>query len=434
MLSVYFQSVGRHFEVSGAPSVLLPPESRPASLGSALAQLASDPVRLRNALWLVVRGIRTWGVSGGIKEYPSELRPYFAPGSLAELVELRQEYRGAANLLAAALMACRAGDRGQFLTLLRLVEAQSVQHRDDLVAVTSSMAGMSVADLLGKLRQQKDLEGVSKQIKTLESEAALTIHDLVAQLADAAAFSEFASRNLVHPTPASVSDLVIYPVASVIRQDARTLTTSATATTLVAGSFKVLRCATDPQAWGRSSSVIEEAAYIAAPFARAGVKPVEQDPVGQGFVGSRLLAERAVFAWGDRSDQTAAFRNVLNIEHTVLDRPGAERTIGVEFSLCRSVDSVVMWDRRAGGLQLNQGFLKVKPLGPFTWLVTWRKLLRFSDRTPYFGGRGLADTGQLLNYLAPAALAWWVETETYSMANSTYSKLSRELPSSADWS
>ena len=72
--------------------------------------------------------------------------------------------------------------------------------------------------------------------------------------------------------------------------------------------------------------------------------------------------------------------------------------IDVSFSLHRSIESAVLWDRRAGGLQLNQGYIKVAPLSENTWRVTSRKILRFSDRTPSVGGRGWLDFGQILNF------------------------------------
>ena len=89
------------------------------------------------------------------------------------------------------------------------------------------------------------------------------------------------------------------------------------------------------------------------------------------------------------------------------------------FSLCRSISSDVLWDSRRGGLMLNEGYMRVRPLGGGRWRITSRKLLRFSDRTPYTGASGWADFGEMLNYLAPTALSWWVETETYSLGQRT---------------
>jgi hypothetical protein len=59
----------------------------------------------------------------------------------------------------------------------------------------------------------------------------------------------------------------------------------------------------------------------------------------------------------------------------------------------------------------------VRPLAENTWRITSRKVLRFADRTPRVGASGWLDFGQILNYLAPAALTWWVESETYSMGD-----------------
>ena len=55
-----------------------------------------------------------------------------------------------------------------------------------------------------------------------------------------------------------------------------------------------------------------------------------------------------------------------------------------------------------------------RPLGNKRWRVTTRKVLQFSDRAPYSNPTGGMDFGQLLNYLAPAAVTWWLETDFYS--------------------
>ena len=55
-----------------------------------------------------------------------------------------------------------------------------------------------------------------------------------------------------------------------------------------------------------------------------------------------------------------------------------------------------------------------RPLGNNRWRVTTRKVLQFSDRAPYSNPTGGMDFGQLLNYLAPAAVTWWLETDFYS--------------------
>jgi hypothetical protein len=57
-----------------------------------------------------------------------------------------------------------------------------------------------------------------------------------------------------------------------------------------------------------------------------------------------------VMSWGENNDQQGSFRNVLNIQHTVGDQ---DQFIDVKFWLHRSIDSAILWDHRAGGLQLN---------------------------------------------------------------------------------
>jgi len=57
LLSVYYQTVGRKFEVRGAPSVMLPPEVQPMSLANALEVISDSPTRLREALWRIVQSV-----------------------------------------------------------------------------------------------------------------------------------------------------------------------------------------------------------------------------------------------------------------------------------------------------------------------------------------------------------------------------------------
>jgi len=52
--------------------------------------------------------------------------------------------------------------------------------------------------------------------------------------------------------------------------------------------------------------------------------------------------------------------------------------------------------------------------------MTVRKVLKFSDRTPYSSAPGWLDFGQMLNYLAPASITWWLETELYSAECTKY--------------
>jgi hypothetical protein len=82
----------------------------------------------------------------------------------------------------------------------------------------------------------------------------------------------------------------------------------------------------------------------------------------------------------------------------------------------------MLWDSRPGGLLIDGGYLVARPLSMQRdggvehnhWRVTTRKVLQFSDRAPYSNPTGGMDFGQMLNYLAPAAVTWWLETDFYS--------------------
>lgn len=422
MLSVYYASLGRQFEIRGAPSVLLPPQVRPLELGVALDLLSASPVRLREALWLIVRGTRPLRVPGERGEtYPPELEQHVAPGSLRQLRRLRREYRSGANVFAAALVACRDGSSRQFDALTGVLREETSSQRPGFSAVTGLMLGRTAPEYLAQVASSDQQRARARsQLERLEGDVGLNLYDFVEELADAAAFQQFGQDHLLHPVPAG-SSLTVFPVSSVIRQDSRTLLTTATVTTLVQGDFDTLCRVADPQAWSTSSDVIREARYVGDAFDLSPADEGSLPSIGAGFSGTRLLYENAELSWGDNADQQGAFRNVLNIKHRVRGRNNdeVEKSIDVRFSLHRSIDSAVLWDRRAGGLQLNQGYLKVRSLGGGAWRVTSRKVIRFSDRTPLVGGRGWLDFGQMLNYLAPAALTWWVESETYSMSDTT---------------
>jgi hypothetical protein len=131
---------------------------------------------------------------------------------------------------------------------------------------------------------------------------------------------------------------------------------------------------------------------------------------------SQLLREKVAFTWGVDSDESGEFDTVLNTTYKALDP-----VVTLKFSLCRSISSRVLWDDRAGGLVLDDGFIIAHPISDGIWRVTSRKMLRFSDRTPGLSRPGWLDQGRLLNYLAPAGMRWWIESETYSLASVAYS-------------
>jgi hypothetical protein len=423
MLSVYYHAAGRRLELRGAPAVLLPPEVRPLPLGSALEALAHYPDLQRESVWRVIRSIPVRN-SDDVHLYPPELQEYL-PGPLPKLIDLRREFRRGASMFAAALAACRDQAWGELKDLERLVE-KSTSSSTCFSSASDLLLGEPAADVLRKLR--KDSRGTligrllpssrgrrpdeptspDKQLKRLENDVGLGLHDFVEDMADAAACYQFSigmhgDRPSAQPT--------VFPVSSLIQQDSQTLTTTSTVTTLVSSAFEPLNEAIDPQSWCWSTHIIESAKYVRGPF---DTRPLEHPPpVGQGCPEPLYLDESVVVSWGQNSQQQGRFRNILTVKHTVRREPTP--SIELQFSLARSVNSRVLWDARAGGIQIDHGFIKVRALGQNRWRVTRRKALRFSDRTPYANARGWMDLGQMLNYLAPTALTWWLESELYSL-------------------
>ncbi|MDN5762277.1 MAG: hypothetical protein L0H41_08180 [Microlunatus sp.] len=420
LLSVYYATLGQRFSISGAPSVLLPAEATSETLAGALETLSRDSQgALNEGLWLIVRNTPLRRSSRGRSPYPPEVEPYFSKGRQVELDELRREYRSGTNLFAAALVACRDQDWPQFQAILEVLTRDEVTDRMGFASVTELMFGQPprqyLASMVGAVNRgsgEQQWKRASKQIARLEDEVGLSIYDFVEDLASAVAFQKF-----VVETDDADGDhpLTVFPVSSRIFQDTDELWTSATVTTLAKGDFETFCRVTEPSLWSRSSDVITKSSYVEDPFSLVPAPP-STAPLDNGE--DRLLYEEAAISWGRDQSRQSVFRNVLNVARSVRAGPAdAESSIDIVFSLCRSVSSDVLWDRRSGGIMMNQGFMKVRPMGGDTWRITSRKVLRFSDRTPYAGASGGVDFGQLLNYLAPAALSWWVETETYSLGD-----------------
>jgi hypothetical protein len=161
-------------------------------------------------------------------------------------------------------------------------------------------------------------------------------------------------------------------------------------------------------------------------------------PLGDPGPAPRLLLEDVVFLWGDEGEALGSSINVLSMDRldfsdatsgdddaddaAVLDR----RTIDVEFSLSRSIESRVLWDVRAGGVIVDDGYMRVRPVDVDLWRVTSHKTLLYSDRQPYASGAG-ATFGQALNILAPATLCWWMESEMFSTDCKTNTRRGRPL-------
>ncbi len=422
MLSVYYHSIGRQFQISGAPSVMLPPQVQPLTLEKALDLMSGSPRRLREAIWRIVQSVPC-NVPEGIEAYPHAIRDYFTDPELQTLNDRRRWYRAGANVFAAALVACRDGADQLFRQIMTVIgEADSADVKFDAVW---AVLGESRADYLKRIvdamdhaddDEGKKISSYRRQINKIETEVGVNIYDFVENMADVAAFQDVDLGLQWNP---GGDQTAVFPMCSIIRQNSSNLTTTASVTTIVYGDFERLADCIDPRNWARSSDVIMKSNYVRGPYDDR--RPVADDEyvLTSGVQRQLFMDEYARVSWGGDSDQEGTFHNILNIETKYrYDKNHQEDAYAdVDYSLCRSIDSKILWDERKGGLLVNQGFIKIRPLGKNRWRVSMKKEVRFSDRTPYANAAGWADFGQLVNYFAPAVMTWWLECETYSLAD-----------------
>lgn len=419
MLSIYYAAAGREFAITGAPSVVVPPEVTPLPLGAALELVSEDEQRLEQALWLIIRstGIRrAWSTD---RLYPPELDRYVDRDAQDELDERRRTYRRGATLFAACLTACRNADRDQFEALGTAMASPVIRGNSGFAKLARLVFDQTPEEYLEEMertgRESRRWHAAQQRIGRIEDEVGIEIGAYLEKLAATAAYESFIEL-LQHREGRRPPTMAVYPVASVITQNTDELWTSATVTTLARGDFDTLYAATEPANWHIDNDVIKASHYVSDPLT---LTPTQTDLGNSGAVHG-LLYEEAAITWGRGSAQQGSFINVLNVSRRAERGTRHEESfIDLRFSLCRSISSAVLWDSRRGGLMLNEGYMRVRPLGGDRWRITSRKLLRFSDRTPYTGATGLADFGEMLNYLAPTALSWWVETETYSLGQRT---------------
>lgn len=132
-----------------------------------------------------------------------------------------------------------------------------------------------------------------------------------------------------------------------------------------------------------------------------------------------MLEEFVDIAWDNSKFQRASFHNVLNIVTYSDERQGKA---DVHYNLCRSVSSSFLWDSGPGGLRLDQGFVKLRRLGSGDiWRLTVRKEVQFDNRPAGYGGPW--DLNRLMNSLAPAALAFWLDSGLYNLADKSADQL-----------
>jgi hypothetical protein len=407
MLSVYYHSLGSQLATRGAPVIAVPPEVRPLSLEQALDRLKRHPEYLWEAYWRIVRSVpvESWQKRRLECRYPRALLELRGRKEIERLDEHRRSSRDGAHLFIAALLACAANRWPEAKRLARGLKkeagGESVEAR--FTQGAELVLGRQAHEFLTWLIHEDRRERTVDELGKLQAEVGLNLYDFVEDFTDAVAFADF-SQGVNGASMRALNS------SCVVRQDTNTLTTTATVTALVNTKFELLARAIDPLCWPRCSDVIKKTGYVEGPFDLT-PKAYRTKP-GQGFKRRRYLLEDVEVYWGDEQIQTGTFNNVLRIDK--FDVRDDDETISLDFKLCRSIDSRILWDSRAGGILIDDGFIRARPLGEDRWRVTSRKILKFSDRTPYSNPPGWRDFGQMLNYLAPAAVTWWLETELHT--------------------
>ena len=452
LLSVYYHSLGRQLEMRGAPTVLLPPAVRPIPLQLALdivrdqaidagrqktKRRPGDPVDCeQEVLWAMLRsappppipspspkllGRRYTALTSEPlnRRYAAPLR-WFAEKlgfDLREYDDTRATYRAESGVFAAALMAYA---RGQFAGIKPVIVAQGdEQGFDQAVIKHGAFGGESPRDYLLRVAGSKQ---VQKELARIQDDIGLTLQALVNDFADCLAFLEVLGQQ-------GDDGYRIYPTSSVVVQDSHNLTTKVTVTTLVrATSAEEIRKTLDPQNWQKFSDAFRVVRYVedtATGFKEVADNPDtgawgDVDKKGKPCPREMKLREVVQVPSGLSSTVIAEFENILRITLSQGKLGKDDGSADLTYSLYRSCTSRYLWDERPGGILLDQGFIKVRPLGDETWRVTVRKILRFADRTPASWADTPLQFGQSLNYLAPAALSWWLQSDMYNAERFTH--------------
>jgi hypothetical protein len=429
LMSVYYHSLGRQLELRGAPSVLLPPVVRPIPIERALDIVREEALdRRQEVLWTMLRSTPPPPPSRSTQtlrlRYPAPLRSFAQTlrFSLDDYDEKRARYRAESGLFAAALTAYARGQRKAFDAFNDTNwELEKDEGLGRAVQRHEALGGDTLEDYL-RTFAEGDQETTAKKLARLQDEAGLTLQALVNDLADCMAFLDGLPEELklARAGTAPYKAYRVFPTSAVVVQDSQNLTTTVTVTTLVrAESRDLITKALDPQNWPEFSDAFREVQYVKDAPTRFTVAASPELGAWHTAGDGLLLREVVAIPSGLSPTVVARFENVLNI--TFRESPDDKHAGGatLTYSLYRSVNSRYLWDVRPGGILLDQGYIKVRPLGASdnkTWRVTIRKVVRFADRTPASWGDTPLQFGQSLNYLAPAALNWWLQSQMYLAA------------------
>ncbi|MDA0167082.1 hypothetical protein OM076_42875 [Solirubrobacter ginsenosidimutans] len=446
MLSVYYHALGDQLQTRGSAAALVRPEVEPMPLDEALDCLARDAIRrddwsrVREALWALIRSVSPPRGEDDCKEkmilerYGTELPAFVADHRLFNLGQFdsdRMSCRRDARLFSAALVAYPQ----QLSAPIGLYNQEVATKSSKFESATRNTSvlgkGVSAADFLAQIDglpsvppEIKDgrrtpvpntREAVSQALNRLEDEVGVTIDGYIAAFADTVMFMDL-WRETNHWDPSQ--PVTIFPSFSVTTQDAATLTTSVTATALVTpAEFLCITRAIDPRRWQKLSDQFHRVRFVMDEFATQ-AEEIET-PIGEGLRARTrpyLVEEKVGVASDVVGAEVGYFHNVLQIDTFDVQVGAAPENCfaDLEFSLYRSLDSKVLWDVRPGGLLIDSGWTKVRHVSDNTWRLTANKTLRFADRTPRTGWDGPLDFGQMLNYLAPAALTAWLNNDLYS--------------------
>lgn len=420
MLSVYYHALGSRLELRSAPAVLAPTDVEALPLDEALDILSHDRRGFDQAVWTISRGIPPQGgrLQDPLARYPRELLDVLGGNDsrLRRYEERRREFRRGAHTFGEALDfyarqdGATASDLDGFVKLLRTQSGFS--EAVGLVGALGTHADGTPHDIESYLtslanRSPEARKRAAASLRRLAEEVGLPLPTFLEEYAYAVAFSR--------TFPDVAKEMTVLPASSVTVQDGRALTTVVTVTALI--KTKNLSCVSiglDPQCWMVCSDAFESSGYLDVDD-RKTPRPRAEHRLGRAYSDpkERLIEERVRIVWGTSAQELGSFHNLLNARLRVRDDK-FPASVSLDFDLHRCISSRVLWDVRPGGILLDEGYARARQVANGLFRVTVRKTLRFSDRTPYRGGAGWHDLGQLLNLLAPAAMSWWLESEMYN--------------------
>jgi hypothetical protein len=446
MLSIHYHALGDRLEVRGSPAVLVRPEVEPMPLDEALHLVYdTDRSRLRPAVWALIRSVPAPRTTDDHKRdalarrYGPEFEDFIAQTCLFDLAKFdnaRLACRREARLFSAALVAYPQELTPTIDTYMTEISNKKRNPFTDATRATGILGGITPAEFLAHIDglENKDLtdkkpgrrkvpqpdsrQACAAALERLENEVAVSIDTYIGSFADTVAF-----MNLCRDTDLWNQEqaVTVFPAFCVATQDAATLTTTVTATALVKPKdpkdFLCLTRAIDPRNWRDLSDRFHNVRFVADDGLDLTGDTLNAE-IGHGLPKRRkpYLVEEKVGVVSDvLGTEIGSFHNVLRIrDFTVNTGPEpANCYADLDFSLYRSVGSEVLWDRRPGGLLIDSGWTRIRHVSQGVWRMTSCKILRFADRTPNSSWDGPLDFGQMLNYLAPAAVSAWLENDLY---------------------